>query len=234
MPRDVGVIVPAAGRGRRLGSRRTKVLVPLAGRPLIFHTLRALQDAPSIGWIVLVVRPADRARLGALVRRARLTKVCAVVVGASSRSGSVARGMAALPPAARWVVIHDGARPCVRRQLIETVVRQAKRYGAAVCALPVALTVKAVDRSRTVRMTLDRDHLWLVQTPQAFRRDWFTQAVAQADGQLERFPDDAALLEWAGFPVHVVDGDPLNLKVTTPEDLLVAAAVLTHRARGQR
>lgn len=227
MGRDVGAIVPAAGKGERLGSRQAKALVPLAGKPLILHTLQALQASPSIGSIVLVTQPADQAVMQRLVRRHRLTKVCAVVPGAASRAGSVARGAVALPASVRWVLIHDGARPCVDRRLIETVIRQVKRYGAVACGMPASLTVKAVDGARTVRLTLDREQLWFVQTPQAFRRDWWTDAMRHADGHLERFPDDAAVLEWAGFRVQMVPGDPLNIKVTTPEDLVVAKAILT-------
>ena len=239
MGRDVGAIVPAAGRGVRLQRRRSKAFVLVAGKPLVLHALRALQESPAIRWVVVVVQPSDRARLARLVRAHRLTKVCAIAPGASSRAGSVARGLAALPAEARWVVIHDGARPCVTRALIEQAVARAKRCGGVACGVPASVTVKAVDPDRGVRLTLDREQLWFVQTPQVFRRDWLEDALARVRGPLEQFSDDAALLEWAGFPVRMVPGDALNIKVTTPADLVLAEAILrngtrSHHARRHR
>ncbi len=232
MAHDVGVVIPAAGRGTRLGKRQAKALVPVAGQSLLAHTLRAFQRAPSVDAIVVVAPPSDQRRVEFLVRRHRFTKVVAVVAGADSRAGSVAKGLEALPATVKWVAIHDGARPCVTPRLIETLVRKAKQYGAVAAGLPVGVTVKAVDDAQRVRLTLDREQLWLVQTPQVFRREWIMDAVSRANGQLEHFPDDAAILEWAGFPVQMVPGDPWNIKVTTPQDLAIAEAILrTGRAR---
>jgi 2-C-methyl-D-erythritol 4-phosphate cytidylyltransferase len=141
----------------------------------------------------------------------------------------VAKGFEHLPEGAKWVLIHDGARPCVSRRLLEGAVRSAMRYGAVACGLPATLTVKAVDEQRRVRLTLERDQLWFVQTPQVFRRDWLSQALHQADHRLSDFPDDAAMVESAGFPVHMVPGEALNLKVTTKDDLILAEAILRKR-----
>lgn len=231
MKQDVGVVIPAAGKGERLGSRTPKAFVPLAGAPLILHVLRAFQASPAVGWMVVAVLAEDRARLQALARAHRLTKVCDVVAGGPSRSGSVARGVAALPAQAKWVVVHDAARPCLGRRLIDSVIAQARRHGAVACGLPASVTVKAVDVNQCVRMTLDREGLSLIQTPQAFRRDWWREAISRADHQLDGMPDDVALLEWAGFPVRIVSGDPLNIKVTTKDDLLLAEAILRARPR---
>lgn len=228
----VGVVVPAAGRGERLGGRTPKAFVPLAGRPLICHPLEVFQRSPAVRLVVLVVRPQDRLRMQQLVRGHRFTKVTAIVAGGSSRAASVSRGIAALPPQVRWVIVHDAARPCVSQALIAAVIRQARQSGAVACGLRSPVTVKAVDEQDQVRLTLDREHLWLIQTPQAFRRDWFMGAWSNVNGRLDRFPDDAAVLEWAGYPVRMVPGDPLNIKVTTPEDLLLAEAIL--RERGGR
>lgn len=227
----VGAVIPAAGTGARVGGRTSKAFIPLGGVPLIIHTLRVIQGAPSIRWIVVVARAEDRARVQQLLRRHRMTKVSAVVAGGPSRASSVARGVAALPPEAAWVVVHDGARPCVSRALIESVIAHARRHGAVACGLPASLTVKATDPTGTVRLTLDRDALWFVQTPQAFRRDWLSDAVSRVDGKLDSMPDDAALLEWAGYPVRMISGDPLNIKVTTREDVLIAAMILRNRFR---
>ncbi|MBI3320920.1 MAG: 2-C-methyl-D-erythritol 4-phosphate cytidylyltransferase [Candidatus Omnitrophica bacterium] len=223
---NVAAIIPAAGSGRRIGGTISKLFLPLNGRPLLAHTLTALQRSPSIRWIVLAIRAVDRARMEALLHRWKITKALPPCLGGGSRAESVARGVAMVPPAARWVLVHDGARPCATQALIARSVRAARRHGAVACGLPAALTVKAVDERRHVRLTLDRDQLWFAQTPQVFRRDWFAQALARAGDRLAHYPDDAALVEAAGFPVAMVAGDPANLKVTTKEDLLLAEAIL--------
>jgi 2-C-methyl-D-erythritol 4-phosphate cytidylyltransferase len=237
----VAAIVPAAGTGRRLGGQTAKTFAPLDGLPLIVHPLRTLQDSAMIRWIILVVQPSHIRQALGLLRHHRITKALPPCPGGSSRAESVARGFAMVPREARWVLIHDGARPCVKPQLITRSVRAARRYGAVACGLPASLTVKAVDAQGHVRLTLDREQLWLVQTPQVFRRDWFAQALqracrspsgrdgTQANHGLEPFPDDAAVVEAAGFSVRMIPGDPLNLKVTTQEDLLFVRAVLRER-----
>lgn len=231
MDGDVAAIVPAAGAGRRVGGRTSKLFLRLHTQPLLLYTLRVLEKSPVIRWIVLVTRSGERAQAAALLARYHITKALPPCVGGPSRAESVARGFAALPRQARWILVHDGARPCISRELIQRSVRAAKRHGAAACGLPATLTVKAVDDRRRVRETLDRDRLWLVQTPQVFRRDWFAQALAREDHSLARFPDDAALLEAAGFRVTMIPGDPLNLKVTTREDFVLAEAILRSRVQ---
>ena len=244
MSTDVAAIIPAAGAGRRLGGSARKPFVLLSGVPLLMHTLRAFQESPAVRWIIPVVRSGEEARVARLTRRYRITKSLPPRVGGRSRAESVANGFAALPREAAWVLIHDGGRPCVRGRLIDQAIRSAKRHGAVACGLPASLTVKAVDDTGGVRLTLDREHLWFVQTPQVFRRDWLTQALQRAclrpagrrgrqvNGTLQQFPDDAAILESAGFHVHMMRGDPLNIKVTTKEDVLLAETIL--RVRGSR
>jgi len=239
----VAAIVPAAGLGRRMGGP-SKLFVPLNGQPLLAHTLRVLQESRFIQRIVLVVRDGEQAQAAALIARHKITKALSPCLGGASRAESVAKGFAALPRETEWVLVHDGARPCLTQRLIRQAVQAARRHGAVACGLPASLTVKAVDERREVRVTLDRDHLWFVQTPQVFRREWFAQALARAcppkpwrrgtDHRLSQFPDDAALLESAGRPVRMILGDPLNLKVTTQEDLVLAEAILSSRTNGSR
>ena len=231
---DVAAIVPAAGIGRRFGAGTRKPFARLNGSPLLLHTLQALQHSSEISWIVLVVRARERAQAAALLKHHRITKALAPCLGGSSRAESVAKGFAVVPSAAQWVLIHDGARPCVSRALIQRAIREARRHGAVACGLPAMLTVKAVDAQREVRLTLERDSLWFVQTPQVFRRDWFARALGQADHQLNRFPDDAAIVESAGFRVRMIPGDPLNLKVTRREDLVLAEAILKNRRENSK
>lgn len=230
----VAAIVPAAGLGTRVGDSLDKLFADLDGRPLLAHTLRSLQASPSVRWIITVVRIETRSRVERLVARHGITKVLQACLGGESRAESVARGMAAVPEAARWILVHDGARPCASPELIERTIREARRRGAAVCGLPASLTVKAVDERGQVRLTLDRDQLWFAQTPQVFRRDWFAQALARAGERLAHYPDDAALVEAAGFPVAMTAGDPFNIKVTTQEDLLLAEAILKRQSKPSR
>lgn len=243
----MAAIVPAAGMGSRVVGRRNKLFLPLAGEPLLAHTLRTLQASAAVRWIVVAVRPEDRVQVAALLRRCRITKALPPVPGASSRAASVASACRGLPAGVTWVLIHDGARPCLTPALVSRAVGEAKRHGAVACGLPASLTVKAADEDRWVRVTLDRERLWFVQTPQVFRWDWFSEALARAglakcrpEGRhghvaraLEQFPDDAALVEAAGFTVRMVQGDPLNIKVTTREDFILAEAILRARMGGQ-
>jgi 2-C-methyl-D-erythritol 4-phosphate cytidylyltransferase len=227
----VAAVVPAAGQGRRMGGTVNKPFVLLRGMPLLAHTLLALERSPAIRWIVLVVSEGAQRDARGLISRYGITKAIPPCAGGPSRAESVARGTALAPRDAQWILVHDGARPCLTPQLVQDAVRAARRDGAVACGLPAMLTVKAVDERAEVRLTLDRDHLWFVQTPQVFRRDWLAQALRDAGPRLSAFPDDAAILESAGFRVRMVPGDPLNLKVTTPEDLVLAEAVLASRER---
>lgn len=198
---------------------------------MLIHTLRALQASPSIRWIVPVVPAAERGRTRRLLQRYGITKALPPCAGGSSRAASVVRGLAVLPREAKWVLVHDGARPCLSPRLVQASVRAAKRYGAVACGLPANLTVKAADARGEVRSTLDRRQLWFVQTPQVFRRGLFARAAARANHGLARFPDDAAVVEQAGGRVRLIPGDPLNIKVTTPDDLVLAEAILQRRSK---
>jgi 2-C-methyl-D-erythritol 4-phosphate cytidylyltransferase len=149
----------------------------------------------------------------------------------------VAAGIEALPSGAALALVHDGARPCITVESIESTIAEARRTGAAVAGLPAWLTVKAVDAQDAVRLTLDRDRLWFAHTPQVGRREWFIEAIGRlraASEAFAQFPDDAAMLEWAGFPVRMVPGDPWNLKVTTPDDVVLVEAILSARGAQSR
>ena len=223
-------VVPAAGRGKRLGGALPKSLILLDGRPLLQYSLESLQGVPEIEAVV-VAAPSDAVPLVRdLVDDAGLSKVVAVVPGGADRQASVAAGLAALPAGPDLVLVHDGARPFLSPRLVVDVLAAAARDGSATAALPMGDTIKR-GLDGWVQETLDRAALHRIQTPQAFRRALLEHAhqAASRDGFLGT--DDAVLVERTGHPVRLVPGDPANIKVTVPEDLALAEAFLL-RERG--
>ena len=212
-------VVPAGGSGRRMGRRRPKQYLVLGGVPLIVRTARALAGAVDG---VVVTAPAGRVdATRRLLARYRVRRVLGVVAGGAERQDSVWQGLLALPPEARWVIVHDAVRPFVTADLVGRVLAAARVHGAATCGVPVRETVKRV-RKTVVESTLDRDGLWLTQTPQAFRRELLWEAHDQARRDGYSGTDDAVLVERLGRRVGMVAGFPRNLKITTPEDLRTA------------
>ncbi|MBI3323481.1 MAG: 2-C-methyl-D-erythritol 4-phosphate cytidylyltransferase [Candidatus Omnitrophica bacterium] len=223
---SVVAVIVAGGAGRRLGGGVRKPFVPLRGRPMLARTLGAFERTPAVRGIVLVAHPGDLERARRLVRRYRLRKVVGIVPGGASRVASVACGLRALPPSARFVAVHDAARPLVTPRLIAQTVRAARRAKAAIAAVPVVPTVKE-GAGGWVTRTLDRSRLWEVQTPQVFERKLLERAHRRAFGNGgSPATDDAALVEKMGRRIRIVMGSHRNIKVTTPEDLLIAEALL--------
>ena len=219
-PRLSAVLV-GAGRGERLG--REKLFVSIAGRPAISLAVEAFEAADFVDEIVLVVRSEHLPRVRAMVGENGWRKVAAVVPGGERRQDSVLAGLAAAG-AAEFVAIHDLARPLVTPELIGRVFAAAREGGAAVPGLPVRDTLKLVEDGVVVR-TVPRAGLWATQTPQIFRADLLKAAI---DPGLE-VTDEAAWLEARGVPVRIVLGDPANIKLTYPEDLEIAEALVKYR-----
>ncbi|MCU0265371.1 MAG: 2-C-methyl-D-erythritol 4-phosphate cytidylyltransferase [Actinomycetia bacterium] len=223
-------VVPAAGRGERLGAGAPKALRTLGGVPLLVHAVRALAAARAVGLVVVAAPPEDVAQVRALLDDHEVAAEVVVVAGGATRQESVRRALAALTPDVDVVLVHDAARPLVPVELVDRVAA-AVRHGApaVVPGLPVADTVKRVapvDGSEQVVETLDRSALRAVQTPQGFRRDVLEAAHAAATDDAT---DDAGLVERAGGSVTVVPGSEEAFKVTRPLDLLLAEAVLARR-----
>lgn len=203
-----------------------KVFVQLSGRPLLVWTLAAFKKCEDIEKVVLVAARESLSRAEALVSEWRFGDVIAVVPGGETRQDSVRAGIEAAEDA-EFVAIHDGARPLVTPDLISTGITLARASRAALCAIPSRDTVKEVDgEPQTVRRTLDRARMWLAQTPQVFERNLLLEAHRRAEGPAT---DDAALVEAMGHEVRVYEGSTANFKVTTPEDLVVAEALLRER-----
>lgn len=228
----VAAIIAAGGRGTRFGSGRPKQLLEIGGKSLLARSVDAFARCASVNELVVVLPPD-------LVSRPRdylhsVGKPVRIVAGGRRRQDSVANGFGAVAAAADLIVIHDAARPFVSDALISRTIEAGWRFGAAIAAVPASDTVKqaadrpADDEPRPVARTLAREHIYLAQTPQAFRRDILSEALALAATGAEA-TDEATLVERAGHQVRLVDGEPANIKITTPEDLRLAEAIL---ARG--
>ena len=230
---DAVAVVPAGGAGTRMGGGQPKQYRALAGAPILAHTLRALLRSSLIAGAVIAV-PFERiAATRRVLLRHGIDRVLDVVAGGAERQESVWNGVQAVPEGVEWIVVHDAVRPFVTRELVDRLLRAARRWGAATCGVPVRDSVKRVSEE-TVESTIDRAGLWLVQTPQAFRRDllWEAHDKARRDGFTGT--DDAVLVERLGARVAMVPGLPRNLKITTPDDLDIARFWLSNRRSPRR
>jgi 2-C-methyl-D-erythritol 4-phosphate cytidylyltransferase len=228
------LLIAAAGSGRRMGAERNKLLLPVAGRPVLAWTLDAALACASIRWIGVVGQPVDRTEVEALVAAAAPDRPVRWIEGGQTRQESVSRGLAALPAEAETVLIHDGARCLADAELLERCVvalGEAAAAGAGmIAATPVTDTIKQVDAAGCITSTPDRSGLWAAQTPQGFSVSQLRRAHARAAAEGWSVTDDAALFERLGLPVRVLEAPPSNIKLTTPFDLVVAEAVLRERA----
>ncbi|MDO3378335.1 2-C-methyl-D-erythritol 4-phosphate cytidylyltransferase [Geoalkalibacter halelectricus] len=222
------VLIPAAGMGRRMGADINKQYLQLAGRPILAHTLSLFDQSPHVSRII-VVSPADEIAYcrREVVARFGLRKVEAVIAGGAERQDSVRNGLRHLGEREPGVVlIHDGVRPFFPARLIPRVIAAAAEQGGCVVGVPVKDTVKEVEDGR-IRATPERGRLWLAQTPQAFSCALVRDAHEQALADGFRGTDDASLVERLGHRPAMLEGSYRNIKITTPEDLLVAEAFLT-------
>ena len=210
-----------------MGTETKKQFLALDGAPVLGHTLRVLEDSECIDSIVLVVSPGEEGYCrSSVVEKLGIKKVAAIVPGGKERQDSVYRGILALSPETGTVVIHDGARPLLSPTGLQEVVVAAAVHGAATLAVPVKDTVKLAGEDGFVTRTLPRERLWLTQTPQAFRYSVILSAHRKAIKENYTGTDDAGLVELLGLPVKIVPGSYENIKITTPEDLIVASALL--------
>jgi len=193
----------------------------LLGAPVWRHAVWRLLSHPEVASGTLAVAPSNAAPFEAYLQRLPAPKPLRILpCGGATRQATVRNALAYLPDGVRFVAVHDAARPLISHALLDRLVETATRYGTAVPALPVQDTLKRADDGRTVQATVPREGLYRVQTPQVFRADWLINAHRRAAEQgFEQATDDAQLLERAGYPVYLAEGDPRNLKLTTPDDL---------------
>ena len=213
----VAAVVVAAGRGTRTGLDYPKQYKVMGGSPMVRESLRVFTAHPEVDLVLPVIHPDDTARFAAA---AEGLKTAQPVAGAATRQGSVRAGLEALSREAPAIVlVHDAARPFTSSALVSRAIAAAARHGAAIPGLPVTDTVKLVDNEGLITATLDRAHLRTVQTPQAFAYPALLDAHRRAAAQgRDDFPDDAALVEWAGLKVSVFEGERGNMKMTTADD----------------
>ena len=228
-------IIVSAGRGYRLGHRlkeaSKKQFLLLAGKPILAHTLDKFETSPLIRSIVLVVGEEDLDYcLKEIVEKVPLHKTVRIIPGGKERQDSVRNGIQALSSDTEIVVIHDGVRPFVTREMIEESIRGAKRLQAVVLAMPVKETVKMANTDGTVLKTLERKSLWQIQTPQAFQAEVIREAYRRATEDGFAGTDDASLVERLGTRVHILPGSYTNIKITTQEDLLWARLLLREKS----
>ncbi|KAB2329194.1 2-C-methyl-D-erythritol 4-phosphate cytidylyltransferase [Cytobacillus depressus] len=226
------VIIPAAGQGKRMGAGRNKVLLELNQTPVFIHTLKVFEMDEDCEGIYLAINPLEQDEMEALLKEHHITKVMAFAPGGSERQHSIYNALKCVKQEG-IVLVHDAARPFIDKKLLRPLVEAAKEDGAAILAVPVKDTVKKV-AGNMVTETVERTSLWAVQTPQAFRFAILLDAYKQAEADDFLGTDDASLVERIGKNVIIVEGRYDNIKLTTPEDLYFAEAIIHKRRKEQQ
>ncbi len=222
----VGAVIVAAGRSTRMGGV-DKTFAPILGVPLVAHTLDRFESCPQVDQVVLVLSEDSLDRGRALVQERDYRKVAHVCAGGQRRQDSVRNGLELLTPC-EWVLVHDGARPCLDQAMLRRGLDAAAEFGSAVAGVPVKDTIKKVTQGQMVSETPDRSQLWAAQTPQVFRYDLFLTAHRTCTKDVT---DDAAMIEALGHPVKMFQGSYENIKVTTTDDLVIAELFLKAAAK---
>lgn len=225
----VGVVIPAAGQGKRMGASINKQFIQLLGRPILAHTLSLFEESNDVSEIVVVGAQEDLEEIRALVHDHGFRKVASVTLGGKERQESVFAGVKALSPAIQRVAVHDGARPLLTLEELNRFFTEAETFRVAIMGIPIKDTVKRIDPTGRVLETPPRNMLRAVQTPQVFDRALLEEAHQKAAAAGFLATDDAGLIEWLEYPVQVLDGSQENIKITTPEDLGFAESILTKR-----
>jgi len=224
-------LIPAAGAGTRMGAGMPKQYLAIGGRPLIYYALRALARQPGIEQVFLVLAPGDAHFSRSDSCREFSDRLTPLYCGGATRACSVFNGLLAasdLLDGADWVLVHDAARPCLGGEELGRLMRElADDETGGLLAVPVADTLKRAASDRRVRSTEPRDGLWLAQTPQMFRFRLLLEALRRADASV--VTDEASAIEALGLKPRLIEGSPLNIKVTYPEDVSLAELILRQR-----
>ena len=223
---SVCAIVPAGGSGTRMGGTVPKQFQSLNGKQILHHTIKTLQNYEAISEIILVV-PEKEYETANTDWLGKLEIVKKIVIGGEKRQDSVYNGFCEGSQDSEILLVHDGVRPFLSQKMIADSIDAAREYGAAITAIPVHDTIKRVDTSGLVSQTIDREGLWRVQTPQAFRYSLLLDAFNKAKSENFYGTDEGALIEHLGEPVKIVEGLEQNIKITRPEDLELSKAFIS-------
>ena len=227
-------IILAAGRGSRMKTSISKQYLNLKGKPILHHTLDVFFACLDIDEIILVISDRDEDICYNLVLKELIqTKTLKVVYGGDERQDSVYNGLYHVDANTDIVVIHDGARPFVTAEDITKTIKSAEKFGATALGVPIKETIKIVDERGFVERTPDRDGIWKIQTPQAFKYSLVRQAYGFANSKKIKGTDDSMLVEALGEPVKIIEGSYSNIKITTYEDLILAESIIEKKNSGQ-
>lgn len=228
-------IIVSAGRGQRFMEGQKKQFYLLADRPILAHTVDHFETCPLVRSTLLVVSEEDMDyTLKEIVEKYHYRKIAQIVPGGKRRQDSVKNGLDALAAGSEIVMIHDGVRPFITRAMIEESIHSAERFGAVIVAMPVKEAIKMSNTDGTVLKTLDRESLWQAQTPQTFQAELIREAYAKAARDGYWGTDDASLVERLGVRVHILPGSYANIKITTPEDLMLAHLFLKMKSQASQ
>ena len=225
----VVAIIPSAGKGERMGQKKEFLL--LGDRPILAHTLKRLEDHHQISEIILVVdeKSVEKCKKE-IIEKYGFKKVKEVIVGGEERQDSVYNGLKKITKDCDIVLIHDGARPFLTEDLITRSIEEVEKHKAAVVAVSCIDTIKFARKENNMALeTLDREYLWMAQTPQTFEYEIIIKAYQKAKEENFKGTDDASLIERMNQPVKIIRGSYDNIKITTPQDLILAEAILSKR-----
>lgn len=220
-------IVLAGGAGKRMGSSTSKQFLLLDNKPILVHTLQIFQECRPVDGIYLVVNHRDLPLIQEeILETYHFSKIMKLVIGGRLRQDSVRNGLEAIDESCDVVIIHDAARPFVSPAFVEKSIFLMEMFDAVVPAIPARDTIKVISKEGYVLKTLERDALWHIQTPQTFKYDLIAKAYREGMAKKLCAYDDSTFIEHLGKKVKVVEGSPYNIKITTPEDLLIARGIL--------
>lgn len=229
---EVAAIIVAGGSGKRMGMNIKKQFIELNKKPILAHTIEAFNKCKVIDEIIVVVGKEDKEKVKTeIINRYGYHKVTQIVEGGTERQDSVYNGLMAVKDEIQYVMIHDGARPFISEEIVEKSLSMTKEKQATVVAVPVKDTIKVVNEECEVEDTPMRSTLWSVQTPQSFKKGLLIEAYAYAKERNLTVTDDSMLVEAYGKKVYVVEGDYNNIKITTPEDLVLGQAILMSKTK---
>jgi 2-C-methyl-D-erythritol 4-phosphate cytidylyltransferase len=222
MPFNIGVVIVCAGKGKRLSKTKDKAVLEIKGKPLFYHTFKIFKNIKKIKEIIVVMREKNFS----LARKLMKDKRVKLVRGGKERKDSVYNGLKALSENINYVLIHDGARPFIKKRIVFEMIEALKKYPAVICGVKPKDTVKSTE-GNYAQKTLNRENLFLVQTPQGFRKDLILKGYVRL--KAKNVFDDAQVLEFLGRKAEIIEGDIFNIKITYPEDLVLAKAILKSR-----